>query len=99
MIARRNFAAIAADSALAPALVGRAAFAQAWPTRFVRFVVPFPAGVAPDIGCRVLTARLSEIWGCRPWSRTSRAPAATDGRIHARRECVALPVDLGAMLK
>jgi tripartite-type tricarboxylate transporter receptor subunit TctC len=46
-------------------LVGRAAFAQPWPTRFVRFVVPFPAGVAPDVGCRVLTARLSEIWGQR----------------------------------
>ena len=33
------------------------------PTRFVRFVVPFPAGVAPDIGCRVIAARLSEMWG------------------------------------
>jgi tripartite-type tricarboxylate transporter receptor subunit TctC len=63
MITRRRFAAIAAASAIAPALAGRAAFAQAWPTRFVRFVVPFPAGVAPDVGCRVLTARLSEMWG------------------------------------
>ena len=63
MITRRNFAAIAAASAFAPALVGRAAFAQPWPTRFVRFVVPFPAGVAPDVGCRVLAARLSEMWG------------------------------------
>jgi tripartite-type tricarboxylate transporter receptor subunit TctC len=63
MITRRSFAALAAASALAPAFVARAAFAQAWPTRFVRFVVPFPAGVAPDIGCRVLAARLSEIWG------------------------------------
>jgi hypothetical protein len=44
MITRRNFAAIAAASVLAPALVGRAAFAQAWPTRFVRFVVPFSGG-------------------------------------------------------
>jgi tripartite-type tricarboxylate transporter receptor subunit TctC len=63
MITRRKFAAIAAASALAPALVGRTAFAQTWPTRLIRFIVPFPAGVAPDIGCRVLTARLSEIWG------------------------------------
>ena len=63
MITRRHVAVIAAASAFAPVLVGRAAFAQPWPTRFVRFVVPFPAGVAPDIGCRVLTARLSEMWG------------------------------------
>jgi tripartite-type tricarboxylate transporter receptor subunit TctC len=62
MISRRHFAVIAA-STLASALVGRAASAQPWPSRFVRFVVPFPAGVAPDIGCRVLAARLSEVWG------------------------------------
>ena len=62
MITRRRFASIASASAVAPALIARAAFAQAWPTHFVRFIVPFPAGVAPDIGCRVLTARLSEMW-------------------------------------
>ena len=63
MITRRRFAVIAAASTLAPTLVGRTAFAQPWPTRFVRFIVPFPAGVAPDVGCRVLTTRLTEIWG------------------------------------
>jgi tripartite-type tricarboxylate transporter receptor subunit TctC len=30
---------------------------------FRSFVVPFPAGAAPDVGCRVFTARLSEMWG------------------------------------
>jgi tripartite-type tricarboxylate transporter receptor subunit TctC len=63
MITRRRFAVIAAASILAPTLVDRAASGPSWPTRFVRFIVPFPAGVAPDVGCRVLTARLSEIWG------------------------------------
>jgi tripartite-type tricarboxylate transporter receptor subunit TctC len=63
MITRRRFAVIAAASTLAPTLVDRAASGPSWPTRFVRFIVPFPAGVAPDVGCRVLTARLSEIWG------------------------------------
>jgi hypothetical protein len=63
MITRRRFAVIAATSTFAPALVGRAAFAQPWPRRFVRFVVPFRADAAPDVGCRVLTARLSEMWG------------------------------------
>jgi tripartite-type tricarboxylate transporter receptor subunit TctC len=48
MITRRTFAAIAAASTFAPALVGRAALAQPWPTRFVRFIVPFPAGVEPE---------------------------------------------------
>ena len=62
MITRRRFAAIAAASTLTPALAGRAAFAQAWPTRVVHFIVPFPAGVAPDVGCRMLAARLSEMW-------------------------------------
>jgi tripartite-type tricarboxylate transporter receptor subunit TctC len=63
MITRRRFAAIAAASTLAPVLAGRAARAQAWPARHVRFVVPFPAGTAPDLGCRVLAARLSSKWG------------------------------------
>jgi tripartite-type tricarboxylate transporter receptor subunit TctC len=63
VITRRRFVAIAAASTFAPALFGRDAFAQPWRTRFVRFIVPFPAGVAPDAGCRVLTARLSEMWG------------------------------------
>jgi tripartite-type tricarboxylate transporter receptor subunit TctC len=63
MITRRSFAAIGAASILAPALFGRNAMAQTWPARPVRFVVPFPPGVAPDIGCRVLAARLSDRWG------------------------------------
>jgi tripartite-type tricarboxylate transporter receptor subunit TctC len=63
MITRRRFAAIAGASILAPPLTGRGALAQAWPTRHVRFIVPFPAGVAPDIGCRIVAARLSEMWG------------------------------------
>jgi tripartite-type tricarboxylate transporter receptor subunit TctC len=63
MITRRTFTAIAATSSLAPALVGRAAVAQPWPTRPVRFVVPFPPGVAPDVGCRVVAGRLSERGG------------------------------------
>ena len=64
MITRRRFAAIAAASTCAPMMLRlHAAHAQPWPARFVRFIVPFPAGVAPDIGCRVLGARLSEMWG------------------------------------
>jgi len=61
-ITRRHFAAAAAAAMLAPAL-GRAAPALPWPTRPVRFIVPFPAGVAPDVGCRLVAARLAEAWG------------------------------------
>jgi tripartite-type tricarboxylate transporter receptor subunit TctC len=63
MMTRRSFAVLAAASTLALALAGRAALAQPWPTRPVRFVVPFPAGVAPHVGCRVVAAQLSESWG------------------------------------
>lgn len=65
MINRRSFAALAAASTLAPALASRTAFAQPWPTRPVRFVVPFPGGVAPDIGCRIIAARLADMWAQR----------------------------------
>jgi tripartite-type tricarboxylate transporter receptor subunit TctC len=34
-----------------------------WPTRFVRLIVPFPAGGGADTIARIVAARLSEIWG------------------------------------
>jgi tripartite-type tricarboxylate transporter receptor subunit TctC len=39
------------------------AFAQAWPNRFVRLIVPYPAGGGADAIARIVSARLSEIWG------------------------------------
>ena len=64
IITRRCFAAVAAAAGVAPAIgVGlNPVLAQPWPTRPVHFVVPFPAGVAPDIGCRIITARLADMW-------------------------------------
>lgn len=63
MITRRSFTAATAASMFAGPVFGREATAQTWPNRYVRFVVPFPPGVAPDIACRVIAERLSERWG------------------------------------
>lgn len=37
--------------------------ASRWPSQSVRFVVPFPAGSAPDVLIRVVGVKLTEKWG------------------------------------
>jgi tripartite-type tricarboxylate transporter receptor subunit TctC len=49
--------------AAAAALAAGNAFAQAWPTKPVRIIVPFSTGTAADIAARQLGTRLSDIWG------------------------------------
>ena len=39
------------------------ALAQAWPTKPVRLIVPFPAGAAPDVIARLVADRLGSAWG------------------------------------
>ncbi len=43
--------------------VNAGANAQAWPVKPVRFILPAPAGSAPDFLSRTLAPKLSEIWG------------------------------------
>jgi tripartite-type tricarboxylate transporter receptor subunit TctC len=59
---RRNFLHLAAGAAALPA-VSRIAWAQAYPSRPVRMIVPFPAGQATDSIARLVGQSLSERMG------------------------------------
>jgi tripartite-type tricarboxylate transporter receptor subunit TctC len=61
-IHRRHVLHLAAGATALPALP-RAAIAQAYPVRPVRFIVPYPAGIAPDIATRLVAQSLSERLG------------------------------------
>ncbi len=56
----RSFKAIVAIIAFAWAA---AAGAQGWPSKPVKFIVPFPPGGATDISARMIGQKLSEMWG------------------------------------
>lgn len=62
MINRRALIKASAGAVLAPALVTRAR-ADTWPSRFVRLIVPFPPGGGTDAVGRIVSIKLSEIWG------------------------------------
>jgi tripartite-type tricarboxylate transporter receptor subunit TctC len=59
---RRRFLQLAAGAVALPAVSGRA-WAQAYPSRPVRFIVGFPAGNAPDIIARLVGQWLTERLG------------------------------------
>ncbi len=61
-IPRRGFIHLAAGAASA-AVLTRAARAENYPSRPVRIVVPYPAGIAPDVATRLLAASLSQHFG------------------------------------
>jgi tripartite-type tricarboxylate transporter receptor subunit TctC len=60
---RRLLAALAACAACAPLALPPPAFAQAFPAKPVKLVVPFPPGGSLDNTGRLLAQKLSEAWG------------------------------------
>src|SRR5439155_14140052 len=62
LLGRRNFLHLAAVAAALPA-VSRVARAQTYPSRPVRIIVGFPAGLGPDITARLIAQLLSERLG------------------------------------
>jgi tripartite-type tricarboxylate transporter receptor subunit TctC len=63
MLDRRRFVALSSALMLAPILGPHAVRAQAaWPSRFVKLIVPFAPGGAADIIARTISNRLSEVW-------------------------------------
>ena len=64
MLDRRRFAALSSASVLSAALGPTArAQSQTFPTRFVRLIVPFPPGGGTAAIARVISGRLSAVWG------------------------------------
>ncbi len=58
------FSAFLLACALAAGIANTAlAQAQNWPNRFVRLIVPYPAGGGADTIARIVSARLGEKWG------------------------------------
>lgn len=60
---RRSCIVRAAGLALALALPAAPAFSQAYPTKPVRIVVPLTPGSGADIVARILSKKLTEMWG------------------------------------
>ena len=71
---RRKFLHLAAGAA-SIAAASRIAAAQAYPSRLVRIIVPFPAGQATDTIARLMGQSLSERLG-QPFVVENRAGAA-----------------------
>jgi len=62
VVSKRRRALVVALAVLAWHLPA-ASWAQSYPVKPVRYVVPFPAGASPDIVARLITEKFSRMWG------------------------------------
>ena len=60
---RKQFVVATFAALLGAASILNTAFAQTWPSKPVRMIVPFPAGAAPDVIARLVADRLRALWG------------------------------------
>ena len=63
LITRRGLIELSAVSAIASAVASRGASAQAWPSRVIRLIAPFPAGGGTDLRPASSLRGLSELLG------------------------------------
>ena len=59
--------------------------AQSYPAKPVRYIVPFPAGASPDIIARLITERLSRMWGQQVVVENRSGAGGTVGAAYAAR--------------
>jgi tripartite-type tricarboxylate transporter receptor subunit TctC len=83
MMKRRTVIAIA--TCTVAALCAGPVFAQSWPARSVKLIVPFPAGGATDAPARMLAERLGSMWGQSVIVENRAGAGGTLGAVEAAR--------------
>jgi len=63
MLTRRRLLKLSTACLVAPGVMGTFARAQSWPAHPVRLIVPFPPGGGADAIARIVSGRLTEMWG------------------------------------